>query len=292
MRALLLVLTIAFGATGCADPPPNVPPRSDAASAHSTDAPRDVPPLPDAPVRDDAIAELVEVLGLVMMSSAAWGDEIDGLRHLPAATEADAQAALESGLAGDALFVPSSCVTRSWSGTTASLVLTGCTLAQTRVPVSGIITVEVALDPSFTLRLEGLLVGGSTLTGVIRLYPIVDDPRLWRLIDVDLAYTSARGSATLSGERFTVDADGDGLGPDGEATGIYAPARLTVDGSPEGDLLVSCHWLGSDCIPSNGSIRFTGGAFVAPLWIQFQESTPRDGRVWVGAWRPIFEPCL
>jgi hypothetical protein len=241
---------------------------------------RDVPVTSDdAPISPDgaqAFADLVRALELATAASAPMADDAMMLRGDLTPTDGEGQDRGAMGFSGGSVVTPSSCAAYSWTGLTASVVLTGCTLESTGTSISGTITIEVSFRPgSFRLSFTSLMVDTSSFDGFVQITSGGTDVRPMPVVDLMLAYSSPMGLGSVSATGLTVSGD--------SMTGISVSGTLsfTNGGSSTSVVATDVFWAPMECNPSRGTLAVDGAPFPLPATITFLPTTPTTGEVTV-----------
>lgn len=265
-RAWLVVLAL----MGCGEIDES---RLDSGPYASVDAPRDVPPLPDAPVDVASIDRAIDVAALE--TSLAWGlgDDLDTFHRGPR-TDDDAFAILSRALPREQLVSPATCASTTWAGLTATVVLSGCALGVGGGAIEGTLVIEVVREPaSLQISLEGLTVRGSPIEGSVALTPgELTRPDIWRIFDGSV-------SVDEGGSRSTIVTHGSvGIWEHEVSLGVWFQGTWTR-GDRTDDIVANLGWREEACLPWNGSLSFDSVPFADSTWLTFLETTPTDGVV-------------
>jgi hypothetical protein len=208
-----------------------------------------------------------------------------------APTDATTHTRAQHGFSGGSVVTPAGCATYSWSGLTATVTLTGCTLEANGMPVSGSVTLGVTTRPTvFTVTFTGLTVGTSTFDGHVSLtINGTDTAAAPPTLDVDLTYTSGGTSTHLTATGLSVTTTS-------TSVAITGTASVTSGSTTTSLTAAALTWQTGQCLPSSGTLMVSGSS-VPPATLTFLSTTPTDGKVTVQippfpvTTQRLFPPC-
>ena len=182
-----------------------------------------------------------------------------------------AQDLVEDAVATNSIVTDGGCVTFDWSGLSASITFTNCTLEATGLPLDGGLSFAVTINPTaFALDLDQLTVGPSTVDGSVAVN-FTGDGMLGRTTSADITLTD--GASTT---HFTLE---DGRLDVGErsisARGTGTITTGAIDAAYDADDVT---WLQGDKCPSSGTIMLEQVGLPA-ITLTFLPTTPTDGAV-------------
>ena len=209
---------------------------------------------------------------------------------------------VESGVSGSSVVEPPGCAAFSWSGLSAVVTFTGCTLEVTGETIDGSLGLAATFFPTtFTVTVTGLTVGTVQVDGTLALNvggacgggdlgctPCADaDPtcaasRVNQQTLVGSLTVRSGGTTVLELTALTLAIDATGATATGDA--VLNGTALTATG---------VHWNTGECLPSSGTVELTASGTT----ITFLPTTPADGivEVRIGGWPPfpqaLFPPC-
>ncbi|MBI5501898.1 MAG: hypothetical protein HY907_16765 [Deltaproteobacteria bacterium] len=245
-----------------------------------------------SPAAAAIVVQALPGLGAAAALGAPLAEDGDALRRDAAPTDAVGRDLAEHGFSGGSVVTPPTCATYAWSGTSATVTLSGCTLETTGEPVSGTVTLAVVLRPAaFDLSFGSLTIGTTTLDGSVTLHAGGSDlggaePTL----DADLTYSDGTTTTHLVAS---------GLGVTATTTAVAVSGTFTVESGGTTTTLeaTAVSWAAGECLPSSGTLQATGSAFPLPVTVTFLTTTPADGivQVQVGSFPsanvPLLPPC-
>jgi len=267
MKRLGLVLVIALLSCGCGEG--KMGPAPDAGGDPSDSGTMPIP-LPEG--AEEAAVALVTGATLAEALSGPLVTASDGLfRDSATVTEADARTRIEDAFSTMSVVMPPGCAMFSWSGLTATVTLTGCTVVATGATLDGSITLAVMLRPTtLSMSFDALRVGPSTLTGSVTLTKAGTPDAPMQLVDAMLAIEPDGAQVTLTDVTLTESETGVTL--DGAAT-------VTMSGAtPIAITMNDLHWAPTDCLPDGGSLELSTSP---PVTITILSCTPWTGVVTV-----------
>ncbi len=198
----------------------------------------------------------------------------------------------EHGVSGGSIVTPPTCAMYSWSGLSATVTLTGCTLEMSGTPISGAITVALSLNPTvFRITFTALRVGTTSFDGTVSLTIGGTDLMPTQTLAADLTYMAAGSSVhfVLTGAQVRVTATGGAVTVDGTA--------MVTTGSTSATIVMSgLTWSMGQCLPSSGTAVVTI-AGTPTTTITFLPTTSADGIVTVqvapfpATMAMLFMPC-
>jgi hypothetical protein len=290
LRAGLFCLVVIL--SGCGHSSPATPtPDGSTADVSTNDVSK--PNGGDAGLSAATVESINDVtLGLAVATALSAPLAPDGamVEADPGAPDTTTQGHAEHGFSGSSVVTPKGCAKYSWSKLTATVTLTGCTLEENGMPVSGTVSLGVATRPTvFTVTFTGLSVGTSTFGGEVALTMNGTSAKpAPPTLDVDVTYTSGGKSEQLSATGLTVATTSTSVAISGAAT-------VTSGGSTVSVAATDLPWQTGECLPTSGTLKVSGGAPTATL--TFLSTTPMDGKVTVqvpplpATTEALFTPC-
>ncbi len=182
-----------------------------------------------------------------------------------------AQDLVEDAVATNSIVTEAACVTFDWSGLTASITFTDCTLEATGLPLDGGITFTVTINPtSFALDFEQLTMGPSTVDGSVAV-SFTGDGMLGRTTTADLTLSDGAETThfTLTGGRLDVEAGSVSANGSGTISTSALDAAYEVD---------DVSWAQGDRCPSGGTLALDQEG-LPNVTVTFLPTTPSDGAV-------------
>ena len=211
----------------------------------------------DAALDPGAISAIDDAT-LALAVAAALGTPLspDGaMLRTDATPDTTAHMRLQHGFSGSSVVTPSTCAAYAWSGLTATVTLTGCTLESTGMPVTGSVSVAVALHPvSFVVTVTTLVVGGTTYDGSVMLHiNATDAANTPPSLDVDLTTTNGTTMEHLTATGLTVTTSAMSMA-------IAGSASLTSGATTTSITATGLTWQMGQCLPSSGTAAMTVGS--------------------------------
>jgi len=244
---------------------------------------------PPTSAREMAVTVAMGAGATVMMGTplVASGDAVR-LDGTP--SEGEARVEVEAAVSGNSLVTPPTCASYAWTGLSASITFTACTIEATGTPLSGTIGLAVTLDPaSIAVTLTALDVGGETYDGSMSLTFGGTDLMVVRTWMVDLTYTPVSGPSA----HYLMATE---VRPALQMVIVNGTGSVTAGQVARSATLTSVTWKTGECLPSAGSLEYMDNE-VGLVKITFLAATPVDGTVtveWMGftVTQPYLEPLL
>ena len=290
MRILALMCALALA---CGDDDTTTDAGTDAGADSATDS--------GGMVSDDDAVAIDLALQALAASAALAGPLVpegemlrdDSRLDSPDMREDTARERVESGVSGNSIVTDETCVGYAWAGLMVTITFTDCVMEATGEPLTGMLTLGVALFPTqfnmtFTdlqigaLGLDGnvsLLLGGGCREGDGGCAPCRDvDPECAEMranqqtLSADLTIESGT-TATLAIEGMEI------VYESGTGATVNGTAEITSPTSSGTLTGTDVHWNPMECLPSSGTLTYDSTG--PTTTVEFQATTPTTGNVLV-----------